>query len=98
MAAVVTLSCEQPLETLLAPPPASVDPMDAWVEVTAVDEQGRVYKPETSYPPGESEVQFTLLGVGELPETLTLYAGYLWEGAGNEAFDIQSVIALHPAP
>ena len=96
MAAVVTLTCEQPLETLLTPPPASVDPMDAWVEVTAVDEQGRVYKPETAYPRGASEAQFTLLGVGELPETLTLYAGYLWEGAGDEA--LQNAIVLHPAP
>lgn len=96
MSAVVTLSCEEPLETLLAPPPASVDPMDAWVEVKAVDEQGRVYKPETAYPLGESKVQFTLLGVGELPETLTLYAGYLWEGAEDETLDIQSIIVLDP--
>ena len=66
------------------------------MEVKAVDEQGRVYKPETAYPLGESKVQFTLLGVGELPETLTLYAGYLWEGAEDETLDIQSIIVLDP--
>lgn len=96
MAAVVTLSCEQPLETLLSPPPVSVDPMDAWVEVMAADEQGRVYRPEASYPLEQSEAVFTLLGVGELPETLTLYAGYLWEGAGDEA--LQNAIVLYPVP
>lgn len=96
MAAVVALSCEQPLETLLSPPPASVDPTEAWVEVMAADEQGRVYKAETSYPLEQSEAEFTLLGVGELPESLTLYAGYLWEGAGNDA--LQNVIVLHPVP
>lgn len=96
MAAMLTLRCEAPLETLLSPPETAED---AWIEIMAMDEQQRVYRPECAYSPqGQTEFAFTLQGVGELPETLTLYAFYTQEGPSAGLPDAAEGIVLYPVP
>ena len=96
MAAMLTLRCEAPLETLLSPPETTED---AWIEIMAMDEQQRVYRPECAYSPqGQTEFAFTLQGVGELPETLTLYAFYTQEGSSAGLPDAAEGIVLYPVP
>ena len=96
MAAVITLRSEAPLETLLPLPNGCTDAQDAWVEVIARDEQGRTYRPEEAYPEGQTEVTLTLLGVGELPQSLTVYAFYNQEGESAGTPDAHSAVVLHP--
>lgn len=92
MTAVITLSCAQPFETLF---PAL--PEDAWIELTLTDEQGRVYRAQESCPQDErTEATLSFLGVGELPQTLTLQAYIAQEGANASEPAWQSGIVLHP--
>lgn len=96
MAAVISLRCEVPLETLLALPDVPMDTQDTWLEIIAVDEQGRLYRPEGPYPTGQTQVSLSLLGVGELPQTLTVYVYYAQEGESLAVPNTQKGIILYP--
>lgn len=82
MAAEITLSSEAPFLTFLTAPPQGVDPYDAWIELEAYDEAGRKYRAQDAFMPEEGCTESTMafIGVGELPETLTLYVFSAWEG------------------
>lgn len=96
MAAVISLRCEVPLETLLALPDGLADTQDTWLEIIAADEQGRLYRPEGPYPTGQTQVNLSLLGVGELPQTLTVYVYYAQEGESLAVPNTQKGITLYP--
>ena len=96
MAAVISLRCEVPLETLLALPDGLADIQDAWLEIIATDEQGRLYRPDGTYPTGQTQVNLSLLGVGELPQTLTVYVYYAQEGESLAVPNTQKGITLYP--
>lgn len=92
MTAVITLNCEQPLDTLFPPLPE-----DTWIELTLTDERGRNYRAQESCPQDErTEVTLSFLGVGELPQTLTLQAYIAQEGTNAPEPAWQSGIVLHP--
>ena len=98
MAAVITLRCGAPLETLLSRPAGPSD-SDSLLEIIARDEQGRTYQPQAPYPcDGQTEVTFTLRGVGELPETLTLYAFFRQADEAAPEADASLIIPLYPVP
>ena len=83
MAAMLTLRCEAPLEALLSPPETAED---AWIEIMAMDEQQRVYRPECAYSPqGQTEFTFTLEGGGRASRNADplrfLHAGGFLRGA-----------------
>ena len=82
MAASVTVTCNAPLSSLLAAPPEGVDASDTWVNVLAYDEQGREYLATSGFRlyDERTEYEIAFLGVGELPEALTLYICSDWEG------------------
>lgn len=96
MAAVISLRCEVPLETLLSLPDGLADTQDAWLEIIATDEQGRLYRPDGTYPTGQTQVNLSLLGVGELPQTLTVYVYYAQEGESLAVPNTQKGITLYP--
>ena len=92
MSAVITLSCEQTLHALF---PALPD--DAWVELRLTDEQGRIYRAQEACPQDErTEATLSFLGVGELPEALTLHACIALEGANTPEPAWQNGIVLYP--
>lgn len=82
MAAEITFGSEAPFLTFLTAPPQGIDPYDAWIELEAYDEAGRKYRAQDSFMPEESCTESTMafIGVGELPEVLTLYVFSAWEG------------------
>ncbi|MDR0898235.1 MAG: hypothetical protein LBN04_10310 [Oscillospiraceae bacterium] len=89
MAAVITLTADADLTVSdLLPadqqPPEGTDPSDIWVEVTAKDEAGRSHRGIEGLLADQAlPVTIPLLGVGELPERLTLEIKLQWEGEGN---------------
>lgn len=96
MAASVTFQCDAPFRTFLAAPPEGIDPSDAWVEFAAYDEAGRRYRVQSAFDLADDQAEYTVafLGVGELPETLTLYVFAAWDGPSLSAEDIQAMTGI----
>ncbi len=96
MAASVAFQCDAPLRTFLAALPEGIEPSDAWVEFSAYDEAGRRYRAQEGFSLDGDQTEYTVtfLGVGELPETLTLYVFAAWEGPGVSAEDIRAMTGI----
>ena len=96
MVAEIAFSSEAPFTTFLASPPEGVDPYDTWVEFTAYDEAGRRYRAQGACMPEEgcAEITIALMGVGELPETLTLYVFSTWEGRDASTVDPNTMTGI----
>ncbi len=81
MSVSVTLVCDAPLNTFLAAPPEGMDPYDAWVDMTAVDETGTSLRPTCGASLDDrTEVRIDFNGTGRMPETLTVNLYTTWEG------------------
>ncbi|MBE5784073.1 MAG: hypothetical protein E7329_12270 [Clostridiales bacterium] len=95
LAAVVTFSCDKPLNAFLAAPPEGTAATDTWVEFALYDENGTAYRLHGSFSPDErTEATLAFLGTGELPEKLKLYIYTAWEGAEEPNMDDMEYIEL----
>lgn len=80
-AAAVTVTADIPFAAFLQAPPEGAGPFDSWTEIVLADEKGRRYRPQGALDASGAEATVSLLGTGELPETLALYLYTAWEGA-----------------
>ena len=64
--------------------PGDMDPTDVWIDMTAQDEKGRVYRSEYGLDADQPfPVTQTFMGVGELPQWLDVTVFWTWEGAAK---------------
>ena len=94
MAAVLTVTADGAVGALLEGVPENVDERDQWLEVWAVDEQGRVYRPLEDAVRDAAVIRVPLQGTGEVPEQLTLYITPCYEGMEDAALIEGEGIAL----
>ena len=81
LAAVVTMTCEQPVSVLFEDVPADIDRLDMWGEFVLVDEANREYGARNGFAPQDGySATVSFVGAGALPETLNVYVFTNWEG------------------
>ena len=81
LAAVVTMTCEQPVSVLFEDVPADIDRLDMWGEIVLVDEANREYGARNGFAPQDGySATVSFVGAGALPETLNVYVFTNWEG------------------
>ena len=81
LAAVVTMTCEQPVSVLFEDVPADIDRFDMWGEIVLVDEANREYGARNGFDSKDSHsATVSFVGAGALPETLKVYVFTNWEG------------------